>query len=169
MANSFQPVEKFLRPGDYYFGGQDTLIHTVLGSCVSITFWHPRLQVGGMCHYMLPQRSREYRSGDCLAPDGRYADEAIALLLAEIDVVGAAYQEYQVRVFGGGNMFPQINSNALSKIGFLNLKTAQRLINEHGFNCVEEQLGDIWPRRIIFEVWSGNVWVTQGNPVSLNQ
>lgn len=153
------PVEIFLKPGDCYFGGQDTSIHTVLGSCVSMTFWHPQLRVGGMCHYMLPKRSREYRKGDSPAPDGRYADEAIVMLLNKIDVVGAAYREYQVRLFGGGNMFPKVYKNTLSQIGFQNVQAARRLVKEHGFCCVDEQLGDIWPREVIFEVWSGNVWV----------
>jgi chemotaxis protein CheD len=31
-------------------------IRTVLGSCVSITLWHPVKRVGGMCHFLLPTR-----------------------------------------------------------------------------------------------------------------
>ncbi|MGR9014353.1 MAG: chemotaxis protein CheD [Gammaproteobacteria bacterium] len=163
MMSPLHPVEIFLRPGDCYFGGQDTSIRTVLGSCVSMTFWHPQLRVGGMCHYMLPKRSREYTKGDLPAPDGRYADEAIVLLLNEIDVVGAAYREYQVRLFGGGNMFPKVYKNSLSQIGFQNVQAARRLVKEHGFYCIDEQLGDIWPRKVIFEVWSGHVWVKQSD------
>ena len=49
-------IEIFLQPGDFYFGDRDTRIRTLLGSCVSITMWHPRLHVGGMCHFMLPER-----------------------------------------------------------------------------------------------------------------
>ncbi len=43
-----------LRPGDFHFGGGHTRISTLLGSCVSITLWHPRRLIGGMCHYMMP-------------------------------------------------------------------------------------------------------------------
>jgi len=48
--------EIVLHPGDWWFGGGDTRARTVLGSCIAITLWHPQLRVGGMCHYMLPQR-----------------------------------------------------------------------------------------------------------------
>jgi chemotaxis protein CheD len=60
MISPLNPLDIFLRPGDCYFGGQNTSIRTVLGSCVSMTFWHPQLRVGGMCHYMLPKRNRTY-------------------------------------------------------------------------------------------------------------
>lgn len=46
--------EVVLKPGDFYFGGGATRISTLLGSCVSMTLWHPRRKIGGMCHYMLP-------------------------------------------------------------------------------------------------------------------
>ena len=64
--------EIMLQPGEFFFGQDDTIIRTHLGSCVAITMWHPEQKRGGMCHYMLPSRAR---SDDPL--DGRYADEAI--------------------------------------------------------------------------------------------
>jgi chemotaxis protein CheD len=148
-------LDIFLHPGDYYFADRHTRIRTLLGSCVAITFWHPELSVGGMCHFMLPERGSEHKTGN--VPDGRFADAAIALLLKEIDAVGAPYREYQVKLFGGGNMFPQ-NSNK-NQLGIQNIKAARRLVKHYGFTCVAEHLGDIGHRNIIFEVWSGEVWV----------
>jgi Chemotaxis protein; stimulates methylation of MCP proteins len=55
-------MEIFLQPGDWYFGDRDTRIRTLLGSCIAITIWHPRLLVGGMCHFLLPGR------GTCTPP-----------------------------------------------------------------------------------------------------
>ncbi len=40
-------MDIFLQPGELYFGDSDTCIRTVLGSCVSLTFWHPKLLGGG--------------------------------------------------------------------------------------------------------------------------
>jgi chemotaxis protein CheD len=155
----FQPLEIFLQPGEYYFGDRNTRIRTVLGSCVSMTFWHPRLVLGGMCHYMLPARSGERRYGDRPAPDGRYADEAIALLLKEIDAIGASHNEYQVKLFGGGNMFPDTHKNPASQVGMRNVEAARRLANQHGFSYMAEHLGDDGHRSVIFDVWSGDVWI----------
>ena len=151
-------VEIFLQPGDLYFGDRDTRIRTVLGSCVSFTFWHPGLLTGGMCHYMLPNRSTERRGASAQALDGRYADEAITMLAKEIDAAGVSHREYQVKVFGGGNMFPG-RSNEENHVGFKNVETARNLVVKHGFNCVAEHLGGIGHRSVIFDVWDGQVWV----------
>ena len=81
-------IEIFLNPGEFYFGDRDVRIRTILGSCVSITLWHPKLLIGGMCHYMLPSRQgRETKRAD-----GKYADEALGLLFEEIRRGGTALE-----------------------------------------------------------------------------
>jgi len=35
-----------LAAGDFHFGGGRTRISTLLGSCVSLTLWHPRRRIG---------------------------------------------------------------------------------------------------------------------------
>lgn len=162
MTDSLHPLDIFLHPGDYYFGNRDTRIRTVLGSCVSITFWHPQLLVGGMCHYMLPER----RDVSKTALDGRYADGAIALLLEKMNVIGSPYKEYQVKLFGGGNMFPEAPGNKMSDIGAKNVKVARQFVKQHGFKCVASHLGGTGSRTVIFEVWSGNVWMKHCRCVS---
>jgi len=55
-----------------------------------------------MCHYMLPTRS----NGKSDTLDGRYADEAMEMFMREIRASGTRPSQYQVKLFGGGNMFP---------------------------------------------------------------
>jgi chemotaxis protein CheD len=159
MISPLLPLDIFLHPGDYYFADRDTRIRTVLGSCVAITFWHPQLLIGGMCHYMLPERS-EHRTG---GQPGRYADTAIALLLEEIAFVGAPYEEYQVKLFGGGSMFPEADKGSMVQLGIQNVQAARRLAKHYGFTCVAEHLGDVGHLNVIFEVWSGEVWVKRND------
>ena len=59
ILQASEPVEIYLMTGEFHFGGKDTRIHTVLGSCVSITVWHPRLHIGGMSHSMRPCRGNK--------------------------------------------------------------------------------------------------------------
>lgn len=155
MIKPLHPFEIFLLPGDYCFASQDTRISTVLGSCIAITFWHPQLLLGGMCHYMLPGPDRKHRVGNRPVPNGRYADQAIALMVEEMNFIDTPYEEYQVMLFGGGNMFPGTNS----QLGDENIEAAQRLVKKYGFNCVAEHTGDTGHRHLIFEVWSGEVSV----------
>lgn len=158
MEKSPNVIDIFLQPGDVFFGDRDMRIRTVLGSCVSMTFWHPGLLVGGMCHYMLPKRSLEMRGVSTASLDGRYADEALEIMANEIKVVGAPQREYQVKLFGGGNMFPD-RSNPVSNVGIKNVEIARRLVAKHDLNCVAEHLGGDGHRNLIFDVWSGHVWV----------
>lgn len=61
--------------GRYIFGDSHTRVRTLLGSCVAIVVWHPQRKIGGMCHYVLPNRKAV--AGRPL--DGRYANEAMEI------------------------------------------------------------------------------------------
>jgi chemotaxis protein CheD len=154
-------IEVFLQPGEWYFGDRQTRMRTLLGSCVSITLWHPQLLIGGMCHYMLPERSAHRRN----SPDGKYADEALWLLLREIERSGTALHEYEVKLFGGGNMFPAMRRCGKDHIGRKNADFGKHLLNRHGLRLKASDLGGNGHRTVIFDIWSGHVWVkkfTQG-------
>ena len=93
-------IEIFLQPGEFWFGDRDTRIRTLLGSCVSITMWHPRLRIGGMCHFMLPERgARAHADG----LDGRYAGDAIELFLRELRAAHVEGEGHRNLIFDIGS------------------------------------------------------------------
>jgi len=51
-----QVNEIYLQPGEYFWGGENNRVKTLLGSCVAICIWHPKLKIGGMSHCLLPSR-----------------------------------------------------------------------------------------------------------------
>lgn len=153
-------IEIFLNPGEYYFGDRDTRIRTILGSCVSITLWHPELLIGGMCHYMLPNRSGRGTK----TADGKYADEALGLLFEEIRRSGTALDEYQVKLFGGGNMFHRQVCTTQAHIGARNAEVGRNLVKYHGLRLAAADLGGVGHRTVLFDIWSGHVWVRQLSP-----
>jgi len=109
--------------------------------------------VGGMCHYMLPRGDgRRDR-----ALDGRYADEALQLLLMAAQRAGAKPEELQVKLFGGGDMFEA--SGATIHVSAQNVSAARDLARRHGLRVVSEDLGGIGHRHLRYEVGSGAVWV----------
>ncbi len=150
-------IEIFLQPGELFFGDQHTRLRTLLGSCVSLVLWHPHRRIGGMTHFMLPGRTRS-----ATAPlDGRYGDEAMALLLSEIQAAGTRAEDYQLYLFGGGDMFPQVTRQAECSVGKRNIERARRLIADCGLKCHGEHVGGTGHRNLIFDVWSGQVAVRQ--------
>lgn len=163
MTKPLHAIEIFLQPGKVYFGGRDTRIRTLLGSCVAVVMWHPHLLLGGMCHYMLPKQSGK----ECVEPDGRYADESVELMLREIKTAGTKPHEYQVKLFGGGLMFSAHQAGREEQVGAQNVVMARNLMKQHGFNSCAEHLGGIGHRNIFFEIWSGYVWVRHQPTVTI--
>ena len=167
-----------LAPGEHFFGGGSTRIRTILGSCVAITVWHPKLHVGGMCHYMLPNRrgtrlpSRKgVRPGVCPTGEsrelaGRYADEAVELLVREIRRANTRTAEYQTKIFGGGQMFDLVAGvGVATDIGQRNIEAALQLSREHGFQLAAQQLGGRGHLSLFFDLWSGHVWCKTHQPL----
>lgn len=146
-------IEIFLQPGETYFGDRYTRLRTVLGSCVSLVFWHPQERVGGMCHFMLP--SRGCRSGN--GPDGRYADEAMQLMLGEIHANRLNPADFRLRIFGGSNMFPELTRRNALNIGQKNVEAALALLKNNCLTCVAQHVEGYGHRHLLFDVWSGHV------------
>lgn len=149
-----QVIDIFLQPGEVFFGDADTCIRTVLGSCVAVTLWHPRRRIGGMCHFMLPERGQP-PAGATL--DGRYGAEALELLLREVRRHHSRPADYQVKVFGGGNMFPATTNH--THVGRRNHEFALERLTVLGLPVSKQHLAGSGHRQVIFEVWSGDVWL----------
>lgn len=147
--------EIYLNPGDFYFGDGDARIHTLLGSCVAITLWHPVLHLGGMCHFVLPGRDRQEGG----KPDGRYGDEAMKLFMAALARFNTRPGEYQAKLFGGGNMFSDLAGNKAEGVAQRNAEAGVALLQRNGFRIESEDLGGSGHRRVIFDLRDGSVWV----------
>ncbi len=151
-------IEVFLQPGELWFGDGHTRIRTTLGSCVAVTLWHPGRGIGGMCHYMLPGRVR----GNGRVQDGRYGDEALGLLVKEMKAARSHPNEYEAKLFGGGHMFQRSFRTVKDFSGQVpdrNIAAGRELVQGHGFMVKAEQLGGCGHRHVIFDIWSGHVWV----------
>ncbi len=150
-----KPTDIYLQPGDFHFGNASTRIRTLLGSCVAITMWHPTRLIGGMCHYMLPSRIKK-----TYPLEGKYADEVMELFLVETARHNTSMNEYQVKIFGGGNML-NLDKQEIGtfKIAQENVETALILMSQYGLNISAKDLGGNGHRTIIFEIATGDVWV----------
>ena len=158
LREDVQVADLTLAPGEFYFGQGRTRVHTLLGSCVAITLWHPVKQVGGMCHYLLASRGLNQRLSQ-----GHYADEVVHLFLDAIRKARTQPHEYEVKVFGGGNMFAALAPVPRSvNVSQSNIQVAARLLQQHGFNIKATDVGGAGHRKIYLELWNGDVWVQRG-------
>ncbi len=164
----------FLRAGDFYFGRGEVRLRTLLGTCVSVTLWHPRKRIGGMCHYLLPSRGTSDGAAESSA--GLYADEVFGLFDLAVKKYKTEPGEYVVKLFGGGNMFPRPSDarrcadqrcgdpqrRECALVGCHNVFAAHRLLESGGYRIVGEDVGGQGSRQIIFDLADGNLWVSRG-------
>lgn len=155
-----EPAEIHLNPGDFRFAGEDARLHTVLGSCVAITVWHPVRRIGGMCHYMLPGRRPPATTAQGL--DGRFADDAVAMFRDQVNRHGTRPQEYEVKIFGGADQFR--HEGPLTGVAAQNARVGLELLAHNGFIVSIRELGGRGSRRLIFEVATGHVWLRSFEP-----
>lgn len=155
--------EIHLQPGESCLVREPTILRTILGSCVGITFWCPRLGAGALCHPMLPACPTRTHTGFGTAAGSRYVDFAIRHLARQFDALGAHRQELAVKLFGGGDVLVVPNAATRPTVGALNCEAALRVIAEEGFSVTASSLGGTSGLHIQFHTGSGEVWLKRLN------
>ncbi len=153
MPDTRPSREVFLNPGEWFFGSGEIRLRTVLGSCVALVFWHPQRLLGGMCHYLLPQRAVVSAKG----LDGRYGNEALQLLLGAMRGCNVPPTEFRISVYGGGNMFPGLVRPDNHYVGQRNVEQARRLLALHQLQCHTLHVEGVGYRTVVFDLASGAV------------
>jgi chemotaxis protein CheD len=138
-------------PGEFYVTDKaDETLVTVLGSCVAACIRDPRLGIGGMNHFMLPQGRTGGWGRD---PEStRFGNFAMEKLINELMKMGCVREQLEIKVFGGGNV---TESNIA--VGTDNAQFALRYLEAERLRCVAQDLGGRFPRRIHYSPATGRV------------
>jgi chemotaxis protein CheD len=147
-----------LLPGDYYVTTEDEILDTVLGSCVSACIRSPRLNIGGMNHFMLPQPRNDGTDSwtDKAGNATRYGTASMEYLINRILKGGAQRSELEVKIFGGARVLA-----ALTDVGENNIEFVREFLRNEGLRILAEDVGDTCPRHIQYSPMSGKVRVKQ--------
>jgi len=140
-------------PGEYFVTGQNMLIVTVLGSCVSVCLRDPVAGVSGMNHFLLPS---DNGGGDLLSDSARYGVFAMDILINHMLKLGASRQRLEAKVFGGGNVlkgFTAIN------VGERNVEFVLDYLATEHIPVLARDLLDYYPRKVYFFADTGQVLV----------
>jgi len=145
-----------VQPGELYLARNPAILQTILGSCVSVTFWSERLGVGALCHGVLP-RSPPGVS----APEGhRYVDFVVRYLAGQFDGLRVSRRELQIKLFGGADVLPLLaDRNGRPTIGALNSRAALEVLEEERLVVAASDLGGVRGRTIRFDTRTGEVLV----------
>lgn len=91
--------------------------------------------------------------------------EIIQLLLSEIKSKNTRPQEYEAKLFGGGNMFPGLKSIYEKHIGRKNEEAGSQTIEHFSMKYRASDLGGEFHRNNIFDILNGRVWVNVNSSV----
>ncbi len=144
-------------PGEYYVTMNSEAVITVLGSCVSACIRDKETGVGGMNHFMLPANKDEARGIlKKLEPTGanRYGNFAMESLINDILKNGGKRKNLEIKIVGGG----KILQNA-TNIGEMNIKFVENYIDSEGLKLVGSDVGDVYPRKVMYMPATGAVKV----------
>jgi chemotaxis protein CheD len=123
----------------------DTLLTTVLGSCVAACLHDPVAGVGGMNHFLLAETSDGARFRD---EEMRYGAFAMEVLINDLMKLGARRDRLEAKLFGGAKLFDSLND-----VGAANAAFARRFLEDEGIPIVASSLGGRRARRV--EFWPG--------------
>ena len=155
--NSYAAFAARLNPGEYYVTACDEGIYTTLGSCISACIRDRVSGVGGMNHFMLPASAAADAEGwkaTSLSESTRYGNFAMEHLINEIMKNGGKRQNMEVKVFGGGRVM-----KGMTDIGMRNITFAHDYLKTEGLKIVSEDVGDIFPRLVVYFPATGKVKV----------
>jgi chemotaxis protein CheD len=139
-------------PGKYFVADSNTLIVTVLGSCVAVCMWDPVNKIGGMNHFMLPMHTNDPAVD--FSPSARYGAYAMEILINDLLKMGAARKNLEAKIFGAGKVLSGMND-----IGERNARFALEYLRREKIPITAQDLGGNYPRKVHFFPASGRVLV----------
>jgi len=146
--------EVHVQPGESLLVHDPTILRTILGSCVGVSFRVQRLGIGALCHPMMPRCP----AGLAGRADGRrYVDYAIRELAGRLDSLGARRSEIEVKLFGGGDVLQVSNGSVRPTVGRQNGEAALDVLRREGFELAASSLGGKSGLNIKFNTATGEV------------
>ena len=154
VDKSLGTVAAKILPGEYYVTRNDEMITTVLGSCISVCIYEPKIGLGGMNHFMLPTSSSVTDVEDLMSESFRYGDVAMERMINDLLRNGADKGQIVFKAFGGGQIIKQMTS-----VGDRNIKFLHKFMVMEGYKLAASDLGGPHPRKVNFYPKTGKVLV----------
>ncbi len=156
-ARDFERAALNINPGGWSVQTERP-IATLLGSCVAVCFYDPKLRLAGMNHFLLPSRTSNRQTDDDVVLNGDYAME---VLLNAMYKKGAQKSRLLAKAFGGGNIVSSIQM----AIGARNAEFAREWLDREGIQLTASDFGGAWSRKVIIDPVSGDAFCRR-NPIN---
>ena len=149
-GKDLERIARNINPGGWAIES-DRPIATLLGSCVAVCLFDPKLKLGGMNHFLLPSRTRASNAETDVILNGDWAMEVLVNGLLN---KGAAKNRLVAKAFGGGTIVSSIRM----AIGERNADFAHEWLEREGIPLVASDFAGPWSRKVIFLPQNGDAF-----------
>lgn len=153
----------FLKPGKIIISRNPILVSTVLGSCVAVTMYSPKMGVGAICHAMLPNNPKQDKSL-------LYVEAAVRFLYRKMEEYGVK-GDMVIKLFGGAQVLDGSDyGEGRRTVGEQNIMQAKKILDDLGLSIESADIGGKHGRKLFFSIKTGKVYMHKlkfrGNIVS---
>lgn len=142
--------------GQLRTGSKNGIIKTSpLGSCVAVIAFDKTTKIGGIAHVMLPGKLLKNNKSE----ENKYAENAIANLLLELNLKGALDLNIELCLVGGANVLKRENDTIAENL----ISCILRIIKQKELNVKKTSLGGYERRTAKLSLHSGIVTFSTGN------
>jgi chemotaxis protein CheD len=151
----------YLPPKEVYFTQEANLVITVLGSCVGVTMFNPRLKVAAICHSFLPDCMNHHETSNRNGLEQfKYVNYSISWMAKKFGSYGIKPPEIEVKLFGGADMPTWRDPRGIIRtVGSGNVRMALKTIGDEGLKLVASNVGETTGRKIYFYTHTGEVFL----------
>ena len=135
------------RPGDI-------LVTYALGSCISVAVYDPKIRVGGLLHFMLPESSLDVNRAK--TNPAMFADTGIIHLFKSCYSLGAEKKRMIVKVAGGASILDDTN---YFRIGQKNITAMRKIFWRNNVMIDAEDTGRNCNRTVRLDIATGKFMV----------
>lgn len=149
-GKDYERLARNINPGGWAIESERP-ISTLLGSCVAVCLFDPRLKIGGMNHFLLPSRTSASHADTDVILNGDYAMEVLVNGLLN---KGANKARLVAKAFGGGTIVSSIRM----AIGERNAEFAHDWLDREGIPLIASDFSGPWSRKVIFVPQTGDAF-----------
>jgi len=139
-GNDVPLIDFYLSPGHIYMSHEPALVSTVVGSCVAVSLWDSKKEIGGMAHFLYPFTENRHRA------TAQYGNAAVKYMVRMFLDFGAQEKNLRAQIFGGALMAPA----DCMRIAKENVQMARKILRSHRINIVSEDTGGNMGRKIVY-------------------
>lgn len=152
-----------IKIAELFVGNADNVIvANGVGSCIVIMLYDGLTHVGGAAHAILPNANNAHETAKMFERDRegklfvKYADQAVRVLIEEIELLGGSREHTVAKLVGGAHMFALLEGDQHG-IGWQNTVAARDALQKFGITIETEVVGGTVGRNIRFDCATGLV------------